>query len=139
MLNSDSLCSPRKLKALRDSKRFTTIDFGQDEKRESETLKRRRKSEDFLDHHVSEKKSLIKVGGPDKQREKKSPIEVGGPDKQREDLGELGKIAQELRGNVVLEESYRSGASSPSPSIGESACIESVYSGYVVQTKALVL
>ena len=42
------------------------------------------------------------------------------PKKKGQDLGELGKIAQELQGNFSQNGSSRSGASSPAPSTGES-------------------
>ena len=75
-------------------------------------------TQDLEEAELKAKKEAEKREGEERQKEEVSVEEF--KDKNN-DLGELSKIALELQGDVAAsrKESNRSGASSPSPSIGE--------------------
>jgi len=96
-LSSSSHSSPKRVQELRNSKRLT-----QDLEEAELEIKKEKEAEK-------------------REGEEGRKMSVEGFKDKNNDLGELGKIAQELQGDVreSHKENNRSGASSPSPSIGE--------------------
>lgn len=97
--SSSSHSSPKRVQELRDSKRLTQ------DLEEAELEIKKEKEAENREGEEGRKKKISVEDFKDKNN----------------DLGELSKIAQELQGDVreSHKENNRSGASSPSPSIGE--------------------